>query len=389
MPLINFNSLDFDQIKTSLREVLKSSTDFTDYDFEGSNLSSIIDLLAYNTYITSYNANMVANEVFIDSATLRENVVALAKNIGYTPRSRKASKCNVNFFVDPTNLGTSPTSAVRRIYTYTATAGQTTFSGASSEGSTLAYVDQNYIDVYLNGILLNSADYTATSGSSVVLGSGASVSDILTITVYDVFGVADTVSKKDGGTFDGNVTMGGTLSVTGNTTLSGDLSVSGALTGTATSLTEQATTSGTAKDFTVPTTTKVIYITYEGVSFSGSNDDFLIQLGDSGGIETSGYVSTSSATGGGAGAGTDAVATSTAGFAIFYSAGAGSSIHGLHIIANGGGNKFFMNGQARSGNYVSNSSGSKELSGAITTVRVTTANARTFDAGAVNVTYIT
>ena len=110
MPLINFNSLDFDQIKTSLREVLKSSTDFTDYDFEGSNLSSIIDLLAYNTYITSYNANMVANEVFIDSATLRENVVALAKNIGYTPRSRKASRCDINFFVDTTNLGTSPTS---------------------------------------------------------------------------------------------------------------------------------------------------------------------------------------------------------------------------------------------------------------------------------------
>ncbi len=118
-------------------------------------------------------------------------------------------------------IGTSPTSAVRRIYTYTATAGQTTFSGASNEGSTLAYVDQNYIDVYLNGILLNSADYTATSGSSIVLGSGASVSDILTVTVYDVFGVADTVSKKDGGTFDGNVTMGGTLDVSGAFTSQG------------------------------------------------------------------------------------------------------------------------------------------------------------------------
>ena len=89
MPLINFSSLDFDQIKSSLREVLKANANFTDYDFEGSNLSSIIDLLAYNTYITSYNANMVANEVFIDSATLRENVVALAKNIGYTPRLEK------------------------------------------------------------------------------------------------------------------------------------------------------------------------------------------------------------------------------------------------------------------------------------------------------------
>ena len=88
MPLVNFSNLDFDQVKTTLKDYLKSNSNFTDYDFEGSNLSTIIDVLAYNTYITSYNANMVANEVFIDSATLRENVVALARNIGYLPRSR-------------------------------------------------------------------------------------------------------------------------------------------------------------------------------------------------------------------------------------------------------------------------------------------------------------
>ena len=110
MPLLNFSTLDFDQIKSTLREVLRTNTDFTDYDFEGSNLSSIIDLLAYNTYINSYNANMVANEVFIDSATLRENVVALAKNIGYTPKSKKASRCTVDFFVDLDELSAEPPS---------------------------------------------------------------------------------------------------------------------------------------------------------------------------------------------------------------------------------------------------------------------------------------
>ena len=89
MALLNFTSLDFDQIKTTLKDYLRSNSNFTDYDFEGSNISSIIDVLAYNTYITSYNANMISNEVFIDSATLRENVVALARNIGYIPRSRK------------------------------------------------------------------------------------------------------------------------------------------------------------------------------------------------------------------------------------------------------------------------------------------------------------
>ena len=100
MPLVNFSNLDFDQVKTTLKNYLKSNSNFTDYDFEGSNLSTIIDVLAYNTYITSYNANMVANEVFIDSATLRENVVSLARNIGYVPKSRKAASATISFFVD-------------------------------------------------------------------------------------------------------------------------------------------------------------------------------------------------------------------------------------------------------------------------------------------------
>ena len=100
MPLVNFANLDFDQIKTSIKDYLRSNSNFTDYDFEGSNLSTIIDVLAYNTYITSYNANMVSNEVFIDSATLRENVVSLARNIGYVPKSVQSSRANISLFVD-------------------------------------------------------------------------------------------------------------------------------------------------------------------------------------------------------------------------------------------------------------------------------------------------
>lgn len=100
MSLVNFTNLDFDQIKTSIQDYLRANSNFTDYDFEGSNLSVLVDMLAYNTYVASYNANMVSNEVFIDSATLRENVVSLARNIGYIPRSRKASKANISFFVD-------------------------------------------------------------------------------------------------------------------------------------------------------------------------------------------------------------------------------------------------------------------------------------------------
>ena len=108
MPLVNFSNLDFDQIKVTLKEYLKANSNFTDYDFEGSNLSSIIDVLAYNTYITSYNANMITNEVFIDSATLRENVVSLARNIGYVPRSRKAATASVSFFVNCSGVIPTP-----------------------------------------------------------------------------------------------------------------------------------------------------------------------------------------------------------------------------------------------------------------------------------------
>ena len=110
MALVNYANLDFDQIKTSIKDYIRSNSNFTDYDFEGSNLSTLIDVLAYNTYITSYNTNMVTNEVFIDSATLRENVVSLARNIGYVPRSRKASRAKISFFVDTSSYTNAPAS---------------------------------------------------------------------------------------------------------------------------------------------------------------------------------------------------------------------------------------------------------------------------------------
>ena len=121
-------------------------------------------------------------------------------------------------------IGVSPQFGVRRKHTYTATAGQTSFSGAGSEGATLSYKDSNFVDVYQNGVKLGDADYTSTSGTAIVLAQGASVDDLVEIIVFDAFSAADTVSKADGGTFDGNVTMGGTLGVTGATTLTGGVS---------------------------------------------------------------------------------------------------------------------------------------------------------------------
>ena len=99
MPFTKFTNLDFDQIKTSIKDYLRANSTFTDFDFEGSNFSVLIDTLAYNTYITAFNSNMIVNESFLDSATVRENVVSLARNIGYVPRSRTSSKAQVSFNV--------------------------------------------------------------------------------------------------------------------------------------------------------------------------------------------------------------------------------------------------------------------------------------------------
>ena len=102
MPFTQFTNLDFDQIKAQIKDYLRANSNFTDFDFEGSNFAVLIDTLAYNTYINAFNANLVVNESFLDGATVRENVVSLARNIGYVPRSRSAAKANVWFNVPTT-----------------------------------------------------------------------------------------------------------------------------------------------------------------------------------------------------------------------------------------------------------------------------------------------
>lgn len=109
MAFNQFTNLDFGTLREQIKDYLRVNSNFTDFDFEGSNFSILIDLLAYNSYITAYNTNMAVNECFLDSATLRENVVALARNIGYVPRSTKSARANINFTVD---LGTNDTRIV-------------------------------------------------------------------------------------------------------------------------------------------------------------------------------------------------------------------------------------------------------------------------------------
>ncbi len=168
MPLANFSNLDFDQVKSTLQEYLKSNSNFTDYDFEGSNLSTILDVLAYNTYITSYNANMITNEVFIDTATLRKNIVSLARNIGYTPRPRQAARATVSFFVDTGGITPAPASLTLKKGPVAASSGS--FGGQSFIFSILSDITVpvldgiatfNDVEIYEGTLLTQTYTYSA------------------------------------------------------------------------------------------------------------------------------------------------------------------------------------------------------------------------------------
>ena len=143
MPFTQFTSLDFDQIKAQIKDFLRSNSNFSDFDFEGSNFSVLIDTLAYNTYINSFNANLVANESFLDSATIRENVVSLARNIGYVPRSKTAAIATINIGninLGPTNDNTPNFLKLRAGLVCVGNADNTTFTFSIPEAISSARV---------------------------------------------------------------------------------------------------------------------------------------------------------------------------------------------------------------------------------------------------------
>lgn len=145
MPITKFTNLDFDQIKTQIKDYLRSNSDFTDFDFEGSNFSVLIDTLAYNTYITAFNSNMIVNESFLDSATLRENVVSLARNIGYTPRSKTAARAEVAFKLRLPSSNPPDTVELKRGLVCVGSVNDTSFTFAISEDVTKAVVNEGDI----------------------------------------------------------------------------------------------------------------------------------------------------------------------------------------------------------------------------------------------------
>ena len=211
MPLVNFANLDFDQVKTTLKEYLQSNSNFTDYNFEGSNLSTILDVLAYNTYISSYNANMVANEVFIDSATLRENVVALARNIGYLPRSRTAARATVSFYVDTSNIIPVPSSITLRAGPVAATSsafGNSSLVFSISEDITVPVKDNranfNNINIYEGTLLTSEFTKSASDPNQrfVLPNSGIDTSLIKVSVKSNSFATTETKYSSQNDLFD-------------------------------------------------------------------------------------------------------------------------------------------------------------------------------------------
>ena len=191
MPLANFSNLDFDQVKITLQDYLKSNSNFTDYDFEGSNLSTILDVLAYNTYITSYNANMITNEVFIDTATLRENVISLARNIGYVPRPRQAARATVSFFVNTEGITPSPASLTLKKGPVAAS--QSPFGGQSFVFSILADItvpvvngiaEFNDVEVFEGTLLTQTFTYSSrVPNQKFVIPNIGVDTDLMTVSV--------------------------------------------------------------------------------------------------------------------------------------------------------------------------------------------------------------
>jgi hypothetical protein len=307
--------------------------------------------------------------------------------------------------VTATAVGTAVTVAIPGGGTYT----RTTITATAGQTSFTASYTVNYVEVYVNGILLNSADYTATTGTTVVLASAAAAGDII-----DVFAI-------NIGTFTGGVTITGTptngqiATWTGSTSLQGTTILPTANGGTGASLspttagntifstdgtnwsstqkivqgTSVATTSGTSIDFTsIPSWVKRITIMLSGVSISGTST-LQLRLGTSGGFVTSGYSSnigviTAASTAAGS------VATTT-GLVIINSGATADTTSAVLSLNNFTGNVWTYSGTGgRTGNvaayYVS--AVPQTLSGTLTQIRLTTVNGTdTFDAGSVNILY--
>ena len=202
MSYIQVANLDFNDIKQSLKEYLRSNSDFTDYDFEGSTLSTLLDVLAYNTYYTAFNANMVVNEAFLQSATLRDNVVSLAKQIGYLPKSAVAPTALVSLSADFSAEQAIPeTVKLPRGSQFLTTINGTTYSFITAKDY-VASVDSNdnatftEIQIKEGNYVLETFTYNAAIAQRFILRNANIDTSTLKITIRDTVGDTNAVEYR-------------------------------------------------------------------------------------------------------------------------------------------------------------------------------------------------
>ena len=210
MPYTQVANLDFEDIKVALKDYMRAQTDFTDYDFEGSALSNLIDVLAYNTYYTAFNTNMVVNELFIDSATLRDNVVAIAKQLGYRPKSATSPTAYVSFTVNYTNPTTDTELLLKKGSGFIATYDNNVYQYVVLDDVTAQVVNDvaTFTDVAINeGTQLTNTFTvnTALKGQRFILDNQNIDTNTIRVKVYPTGGsfsepylVADNILGVDG-----------------------------------------------------------------------------------------------------------------------------------------------------------------------------------------------
>ena len=193
MAKLNISQLDFDGIKANLKRFLSNQSQFKDYDFEGSGMAVLMDLLAYNTHYLAYNANVAANEMFIDTADMRNSIVSLAKALGYTPNSATAPYADINVVVNDATGSTLVMSAGTQ---FTTTVNEVSYNFVTIGSNTISPIDNVYtfsnLKIYEGTYVTYQYTYDSTDVDQRFLIQSASA-DVTTLTVQVQNSSTDTV----------------------------------------------------------------------------------------------------------------------------------------------------------------------------------------------------
>ena len=185
---VNLTTLDFDDIKTNLKTYLQTQSRFQDVDFEGSNINVLLDVLSYNTYLNTFYTNMVASEMFLDTAQRRDSVISHAKSLNYVPRSFRSAKAYVDISITPTT--SANTVALVKGVTLTSKVGSNTFTFSVPETQILTSTNNTFVAsnvaIYEGSYLIDTyvMDYSATN-QQFLITSEVVDTDSITVNVYE------------------------------------------------------------------------------------------------------------------------------------------------------------------------------------------------------------